>query len=422
MTTVVFKNPMVGVSISAQKVKPQRDWAMLSLAITLLVFLVGNAPFKKPLYAVLIVVYLMFTLPNMRVVFRLMAYSYSLVLLWALLCASYFWSVVPTATVDVIKSQSTFLIFAFCIAAKHQSSGFSESLQNAALALIGLVLLYCLVFPGVSLSAVGLKVFYIHKNTLGAMMALCALALFYAPGRKSLHVKFGLVAIGLLLASQSKTSISTAVACSALLMLANGWVKNFYPRSQRLMMKDLARWALFALVMLGLVALVVFRDELIGLFIVYFPETALTGRGQLWVVVMQQIRAHSLLGIGPGSFWQGGGASEIAQTTLYQKDPVWTHYMVASDGGYIDLIASFGFLGLALFLLTSVDLYHRLFRKWDQPDSRLIFVLVTFVLLHAITESTILYSTNILWLIYLLCYFRVLAPPTGQQSKLGVKC
>jgi O-antigen ligase len=171
------------------------------------------------------------------------------------------------------------------------------------------------------------------------------------------------------------------------------------------------------LVLIGLVALVVFRDEVLDLLWGNLPKTALTGRGTLWLAVLQQMRVHSLLGIGPGAFWLAGDASEIAQTMLYRMDAQWVQRMVSADGSYVDIVASLGVLGLALFLLTAVDLYRRIFGNWRQPDSRLVLVLVSFVLLHAITESTILYSTNILWFIYLLCYFRVSSyTPPGSTS------
>lgn len=422
MTTLTIRNSTASTASAAAVPKAQHDTSQWLLVLTFLLFLLSNTPFKKPLYAVLLVVYLFLAFSYLRAAFAITVTSRSLVLLWLLLIASYFWSVVPVATSEVIRSQSTFLLFALCISARHQLTGIAGSLRVAAMTLLCLVALYCLAYPHAALSAAGMKTFYIQKNTMGAMMALCALTLFYAPGRKMLHIVFGVFAIGLLVASLSKTSIALLVVCSVLLPLAGWWANNFYQSSQRVSMKEVCRWALYISTLLGLVALVVFSDELVDLLWTHLTKTALTGRGTLWLTVIQHIRAHSQLGIGPGAFWEAGGASEIAQTMLYQMDPYWVQHMVSSDGSYIDLVASLGVLGLALFLLTAVDLYRRLFRHWHQPDSRLIFVLVTFVLLHAVTETTILYSTNIMWLIYLLCYFRVAGyakfnPATRQQSE-----
>jgi O-antigen ligase len=373
---------------------------------------------------VLLLVYLFLAFLYRRTAFALTVSSRSLVMLWLILLLSYFWSVVPRTTAGVILSQSVFLFFALCISARYQSTGFAGSLRGAAMTLLCLVGLYCIAHPKETMSALsgaGLNAFYIHKNAMGAIMGLCALALFYAPERKVLHTAFGLVATGFLVATLSKTSIALFVVCSVLLPLATWWANKYYQLPQKRSMTGIVSSALYAIVLLGLLAMVVFSDQLVDLFWNNLTKTALTGRGQLWLTVLQQIRAHSLLGIGPGTLWQAEGASEIAHTMLYLKDPYWVRNMVSSDGGYIDLVASIGVLGLALFLLTAVDLYRRLFRNWHQPDSRLIFILTTFVLLQAVTESTILYSTNIEWLIYLLCYFRVAgyfnSHPTTQQKR-----
>jgi O-antigen ligase len=382
-------------------------WVQWLLAATFLLFLLSNTPFKKPIYVLLLTIYLLLIFTKSKVALSLITASPSLVMLWILLCASYFWSVVPGATAEAIMSQSVFWVFALSIAANHQMTGFAKSLQGAALILVCLVVLYCLAFPGASLSSAGLKAFYVHKNLLGGIMALTSLILVFAPNRNKWHIGFGLVAIGLLLASHSKTAIILFFGSAMLLPLASWWAKHFYPKSRHMMVKDAVRYAIFSMILVGLFALVIFRNEFLNLILHYLPKTALTGRGQLWLVVIQQMSAHSLLGIGPGTFWQAGAASEIAQTALYRMDPYWVQHMISSDGSYVDLAASLGVLGLAIFLLTAIDLYRRLFRNWHQADSRLIFILVTFVLLQAITESTILYSTNIQWLIYLLSYFRV---------------
>lgn len=390
---------------NAAVLREPMHWMLVFVFVSLLV---GGNIFDKPMLAIILIVYLPLAFVNLHQLAGLFFKSFSMQMFWLLFVTSYFWSIVQKVTIDIIMTQSAFIILAIFISLSYKKEGFAKPLRTASMLVLGLVTLYCLVFPGASFSAVGLTAFYPHKNSLGVVVALCVLVLFYVPGRTKIHVGLGLLAAGLTLASQSKTSINLLVICSVILPLAGLWAKNFYSDSHRLMMTDIVRSALYSLVLLSLILMVMFRDELLGLLWAYLPKSALTGRGTLWLVVIQQIRdTHSLLGIGPGVFWHADGASEIAQTTLFQWDPNWVQHMVSADGSYIDLVASIGVLGLALFLLTVVDLYRRLFRHWNQPDSQLIFVLVTFILLHAITESTILYSTNILWLMYLLCYFRV---------------
>lgn len=430
MTMLTTQDPAANTPTIAARPMAQHDKMQWLLAFIFLVLLLGNTIFNKPMLAAALLVYLPFILANLFAYLRqsvfLLVRPFSMSVLWIFFVSSYFWSVVPEVSLNLILTLSAFMILAFFISLCHQVDGFARPLRFSAALLVVLVVLYCLVSPGASLSAIGLKAFYHHKNSLGVMMALCALVLFHAPDRSRWHTGFGLFAIGLLVASQSKTSIILVAICSALLPVAGWWANNFYQLSQRVSMKEVCRSVLYVSALLSLVALVVFRDEFLDLLWTHFTKTMLTSRGTLWLTVIQQIRGNSLLGIGPGAFWGAGGASEIARTMLYQMDPYWVQKIAQADGGYIDLMASLGVLGLALFLLTAVDLYRRLFSIWHQPDSRLMFVLVTFVLLHAITETSILASTNILWFIYLLCYFRVAgyqnSTPSIWQRLWGRKC
>lgn len=424
MTTLPIRNSIADTMIAAASHEEQYGKLQWLLAFIFLILLFGNNVFKKPMLAVIVLLYFPFAITYLQQSIILMVRSYSFMALWALFVSSYYWSFLPKISLDLILTQSAFIALAILVTIRYQKAGFAKPLRFAALLLLSLVVLYSLVFPGSSFSAAGMTGFYSHKNIFGSMVAVVALILFHAPGRSTWHIGLGLVAVGLAIASQSKTAITLIVVCSVLLPLASWWGKNFYPVSQHLLMKDIVRLIIFSMALASLIVLVIFREQLLDLLWAYLPKETFTGRGTLWLVVIQQIHGNTLLGIGPGVFWQAKGASEIAQTTLYQMNPYWIQRMVSADGSYIDLLASIGMLGLALFLLTAVDLYRHLFRNWHQPDSRLIFVLATFVLLHAITESTILYSTNILWFIYLLCYFRVvfyakLDRPLLQKDRWG---
>jgi len=399
------------------------------LTAALLFFFLGNVPFKAFGYGVLLIITFFFAARKFRDVFPLIASSFSLIVLWIALGGSYFWSVVPHATASVIFSQSVFIIFSLFLAAIHFSMGLSQPLKQAAKLLLVIVVAYVAMNPGYSISGFGLRSFYAQKNLLGAMMALCALGFVFSESRKKMDWLWAGGAGGLLICSLSKTSIILFALCFLLTNVVDISIHRKKSVSQALTVKQILGALLVVLLGIALLFMIVYRDEVIDFFWRHITNELFTGRGRLWLVVIQQVRGASLLGIGPGVLWQAGGASEITQTTLYQKDPYWIQRMVSSDGSYIDLFASLGVLGIALFLFTAVDLYRRLFRQWHLPDSRLIFALVTFVLLHGVTESTILYSTNILWLLYLLCYFRVaryarkdVAPDSAQKTRLPACC
>lgn len=377
------------------------------LSAVLFLFFLGNFPLKTVGYGVLIAIAAGLGFRRFEFIKSLCFSSFSMVVLWLFLVASYIWSAVPSATISVISSQSVFILFSLFLAAVHLSTGISGSLKQASKVLLVLIVLYTAINPGYSISGFGLRSFYAQKNLLGAMMAVSALGFLFAVSRQKVDLIWAGVAIVLLVCSLSKTSIILFFVCALLTFLANSLGARKKTISHALTVRQLIGALFLVLIGIALLFLVVYSEEVIDFLWRKMTNELFTGRGRLWLVVIQQVRGDSLLGIGPGVLWQAGAASEIAQTTLYQKDAYWIQRMVSSDGSYIDLFASLGILGVALFLFTAVDLYRRLFKNWDQSDSKLIFALVTFVLLHGITESTILYSTNILWLIYLLCYFRV---------------
>lgn len=421
----MFKIKLNISSLKASIVKPlpnakdkSSHWLLVS---AFLVFLLGNFNFKTPLYALLFAVYVVYALISYGSVFRLFIRARYIFPVYGILSLSYFWSFVPKLTLDAIESQLAFLIFVICVSSKHSADDFSKSLKISASFLVCFVVLYCVFFPMQSYSSSGLNAFFSHKNSLGGALALCALILFNNVDRTKSELFLGVVAFVLLVATQSKTAIFLFVVCLFIERAAIKFELVFFKKSTKLLVVDVFRSIMFYMALIFLVAMVVFRNDLLSIISINLPKTAFTGRGMLWLVVIQQMRENSLLGIGPGVFWQGGRNSEIAQTTLYLMDPYWVQRMASADGGYIDMVASIGFLGLALFLLSVLDLYRKLFRFWYKSESRLIFVLVSFVLLHAVTESTILHSTNVFWMTYLLCYFRVVGYSVFDKSFLNKK-
>lgn len=375
------------------------------LALVFLMLLVGNNVFRKTTLAALLIIYAPFALIRLRTVLGTISKSRGMIALWIIFVASLQWSLAPLASQEVILTQSAFLVLALFMAVQHRQSGYLDALRTAAIAYVALVTLYCLVFPGSSMSSQGLKAFMPHKNTLGVMLGTCVLVLLQTPGRRKWHVAMATLTFGLLLLTRSKTAVTLVVLCNVLPVLAAWWKRTMYPSTPGLPLRKLVRHLLTATFVLAVGLLVIFRDELLLYALQHLPKEALTGRGALWQIVIQQLRAHSLLGIGPGTFWQAGAASEIARTWAFEMDPNWIQRMISADGSYLDLIASIGVLGLGLFLLTTIEIFARLFSTWLYQDTKILIVLTVYSLLQAVTESTLLYSTNLLWLLYLLNYF-----------------
>lgn len=392
-----------------------------------LLLMMGRNMFKKPTLAFGLILFLPFIFSHFKPLLTAFIKPSSFLLLFFFFCCSFAWSTIPALSIDRISTQIGFVALAYLAVARYRPEAFFKCLQDAASISVVLAVLFCAAFPGSSYTSQGLQSFYPHKNMLGLMMALNAIVLLMSPKPSRLHIALGLTAIALILASFSKTSISLTLICFVVPQLID-WVRSKMPPPEsKSTFFDFVRIFSYSSTLAFLGSIVIFREDFINFIWSILDKDLFTGRGTLWITVLQQIRSNSLLGIGPGSFWQAEGKSEIAQTTLYQLNDKWVQNMISADGSYIDLLASIGTVGLALFLLTVVDFYRMALRNWDTGYVKVMFALVTFVLFHGITESTILYSTNILWFVYVCCYVRVFllhsmnSSPTPWQRLWGSK-
>jgi exopolysaccharide production protein ExoQ len=392
--------------------KPNQFLRFMLIVIFLLILFSANSVvtfsiFGKPILVAMLCIYLPFILWNLSAntstAVSLLTRPYGMLLLWILFFFSFLWSVIPSASLNVVVTLSAFMILIIFITLCHGAEGFFTQLRIAVLMLLTCVAIYSIAVPSSLLLAGGATSFYKQKNNLGLLMGLAILILIFVRGRNIWHILFAGFAVVVLIASRSKTSMAVVLISIALYYLVNWWFNNYYSKNPRGF-----AW-MYPFSVFSLATLVLLRNQFLDLLWNNMTNTMLTGRGVLWLTMIQHSRRSPLLGIGPGTFWKSNdfGGSEISHTILFLTSPDFVQKLVAGDGSYIDLIASIGVLGLALFLYTAVDLYRGLIRNWEKPDAKLMFIVTTFVLFHAITETTILASCNILWMVYVLCYFRV---------------
>lgn len=383
--------------------------------------------FRKPNLAFALIVFLPFIVTRIKPILLILSKPSSLSALIVFFALSFSWSVMPSVSLERISTQVSFVLLAYLISIRFSNEEFFKGLLTAASLVVVVSFIFCLVYPGQAYTSQGLRSFYPQKNQFGLVMALSGLALIQAPNATRIHKFLGLFAVALICVSMSKTSIFLAVLC-LFLPIAFTWIKAKVPGQKTYTGGGHFLRILFhAFILSAIACIVVFRDSFVHYIWSTLEKDFLTGRGTLWLAVLQQIRGHSLVGIGPGAFWQADRGSEIAHTTLYQLNDKWVQNMISADGSYIDLLASLGTIGLALFLLTIVDAYRMIARNWDEPYVKPMASLITFAVLHGITESTVLYSTNIVWFVYMTCFVRLFMinctnlAPTPWQRLWGTK-
>jgi len=402
----------------------QRTPVAWATAVVFASLLLGNNLFTK---ITLLLCLIYFGFANRRVLPEIVVslrHAPGLVLfeLWAV--ASVLWSVVPAVTLDIVMTQSAFFCLCVLMAREASERDLVTGFKLAAYFVISMVVLYALAFPAAAISPNGFKAFYETKNGLGLVSALCIAILLYGGHRKWFDWAMIAVAMALLALSHSKTSmiVTSVIALFTLMLLPvrSGWRQmDDFPRELGHLIGRGVPSLFYALIGIG----IVFRESIADYLIRAIPYDFLTGRGELWVMVLRRTGLDLLRGIGPGAFWAAGPQSEVAQTALLAKYPGWVDRLGSADGGYIDLIGSLGFIGLGLLLVSVVNNYRRFFRvagievkaNANASAAPMLLALISFFFLHNVTETTVYQSTNSLWFIYLFASFSLVFMDTKQK-------
>ncbi|MHC5725576.1 MAG: O-antigen ligase family protein, partial [Nostoc sp.] len=126
-------------------------------------------------------------------------------------------------------------------------------------------------------------------------------------------------------------------------------------------------------------------------------DATLTGRTELWPLVIDMIWKHPWLGYGYGGFWQGWNGESAYIWLNAGWMPNHPH------NGYLNLCLDLGLLGLGLFFLGFWRSYLQGFSLVRSSNTALdIWPLMhmTYIFLASLTESTLLESNSLTWILY----------------------
>jgi O-antigen ligase len=116
-------------------------------------------------------------------------------------------------------------------------------------------------------------------------------------------------------------------------------------------------------------------------------EDTLTGRVQIWPLLLEYWHDHWLTGSGFGSFWNIGGTQPISAYT-----DGWVTEITSGHNGYIDLLVQIGLPGLTLVMFAAVlaPMWRFVSEKALDPTRRSLLVAVfCFTVGHNLTESSL---------------------------------
>ena len=234
-----------------------------------------------------------------------------------------------------------------------------------------------------------------HKNEAGAFCAI-ALIMFVHEARRVRSTLIGPILIVLtsafLYETHSKTSGGFVFA--ALLIGVAAHIAYNNPALRRI--------AGFLAIGLCLITIAVIGNPLSPAASVFDDPAALTGRVQIWPVLLQYASDHLWLGAGYGSFWAIGEASPI-----YQYASGWVTTVDHAHNGYIQILIQTGAIGLAIVLATLiVQPFRQLFlQELPAHTSRfLVCAILAFGCLHDLLETSILDRGTSTWVIMLIMY------------------
>lgn len=326
------------------------------------------------------------------------------------------WSETQRVSTLNVMNDVGILMFAMLAAYHAQNKDVVASIKLVFTIVIALLALYCILFPGDAYTSHGLRSFYGQKNNLGYTAGISSIVMIMTLRKHWIDYVTLFVSALLLLLSQSKTSIALVIAVLLLVTFVY-WFSIYFNHLSKftqgfisILLKALLP---LSYAMVGLVLF--FRERIADFIMLNIPYEALTGRGMIWATVLTRTRNELLIGLGRGSFWGAGMESEINQTHIgYQQR--WLTELSSADGGYVDVIGSLGFIGLALFLVAIVQAYSLNFAAIKKVHWTLYFALITFFVFHNITETDVFKFTNMMWFMFMFLTFYVLFKQTVTST------
>ena len=269
------------------------------------------------------------------------AYPFILILLWCFI--SSYWSNWPGFVRVETFFQGLIFLTTLLISEVYSPKNIFRVLRDVALLCITVVFVSLLVSPSSNLAFFASV--YAHKNTTGQFLALSLIFLVFSKDKVKYSNVFIYVGILLLLLTRSGTSI--LAFCSA---TSIGYL--FYRMSDvtRRFWVELLTYIGYGVLLLFFIITYVYHLDILDFTYNNLTDEALTGRGNIWKVMLFHAEDNIIKGFGYASVWWHGDFSEIHFTDLALTNPEWVDKLAGSDGGFIDIVLSIGLVGFFMFI------------------------------------------------------------------------
>ena len=228
-----------------------------------------------------------------------------------------------------------------------------------------------------------------HKNTMGGIMALgavaCTAAAIVAPERRKLWIACAIGAALLVIMSTSKTSLMAILlgwAC-----VAGGMIVRRGP------MYALVLGAGTAIVVVLTACIALLAPEL--LVAIIGRDLTFTGRTDIWAASAQFVEARPWLGYGYYSFWvpDNGPAYWVREAVQWN--------VPSAHSGWLETALGMGRIGVALFALQlAATLWRGASSIMDLRAGLWAPAFLAAFALYTMSESHVLQANNLFWTLY----------------------
>lgn len=232
---------------------------------------------------------------------------------------------------------------------------------------------------------------FLHKNGLGARMVNSSLVFFllaYQHCQRSWLFWSGFILALLLLI----LSTSTSSLLNLFILICTFFIFKTFRWTYQIMIPTL-----IFIVALSQSLYFLFINSADSLFTSVGKDTTLTGRTDLWPLVLDMIWKQPWIGYGYGGFWQGWNGESAYIWSALGWTPTHPH------NGYLALWLDLGLLGLGIFFLGFWRSYLQAL-TWVRKSTTAVDILpvlhMTYIIIMNLTESSLLSSNSITWILY----------------------
>lgn len=319
--------------------------------------------------------------------------------LWMLVviaAISFMWSDFPSESrkggLDVLKTTLFGLYFASRFTLKEQLRLLVYALGIGAV----ITLLYTLAFRGTGLEsgthAGAWRGTLLHKNLLARLMLVSALASLLVAlnirRRCYRYLVFAVcgLSVALIVLSTSKTALVVFATLVVLLPLYNAlrWSDGL----------AIPFFITLTLIGGGIATFVVSGWD--SLLVSLGKDPTLSGRTDIWEVVIDDIGKRPWFGYGYQGFWQEKGDAELVWRIIRYK-------VFHAHNGFLNIAVELGLVGLCLFVLSVIFIYLRALR-WARlgKTSEYLWPItyITFLLMYNYTETTNIAQHSLFWVLF----------------------